>query len=262
MSLKKELTELLAPKGDADHAAPSKLNEVLVGPAPLSGTEVTNKLINEVARPEAFRVALTYANLYFMDNGGITNAEGLWEWLGAKKLGSVITFQELNWAMKEPKWEEATWLRGIRPKNSGLDGRMLNLINQLVSTTGGSLNQRLKRAGVTEAEYETWQHYGPFKRTLSEAAEKALANAQASVNIALTQRALSGNMEAIKYFNKFTGRFDDSAIEVVDVRALLIRVVEILTKHLSDQPDTLRAIGAELSVAAVAHGVNTTNPEG
>lgn len=156
------------------------------------------------------------------------------------------------------RFHSVCYYRGIRGPAGGLDEKMMLALQELSSTTSrAGIDTRLRRAGVTPAEFETWLNYYPFKKRYLELSEKALKNAEASVNMALTSGAVAGKLDFIKYFDERTGKFDPNKKQMLDVQNVLQGIVSILQKHITD-PELLRAIGGDLAVLAAGAGIDPT----
>lgn len=167
-----------------------------------------------------------------------------------------ITLKRVKEVFDDPAFVKACWLRGVRPRRSVLDERMLFAINVLTNASDRrTLGSKLKSVGVSELEYQSWLGFKPFKQKLVEASERALENAQSAVNMALTKSALEGNMAAITYYNKVTGRFDpDKDRQIADVQGLMKALIEIIMTEVTD-PATLQRISTKLAIATQANGV-------
>ncbi len=80
---------------------------------------------------------------------------------------------------------------------------------------------------------------------------------QHEAHLALVDRVRSGDVSAIKYFNELTGRYLPQRSNNVDVGLVLMRVVEILQKHISD-PELQEVIGQDLMQLALAASVESS----
>lgn len=116
--------------------------------------------------------------------------------------------------------------------------------------------KKLTELGVSTTKYNAWLRdptYQNFVRTL---AEKMLEGNQHEAHYALLGKVRAGDMGAIQYYNKLTGRFNDSpaATGSLDTRALLTRIIEAIQKHVRD-PEVQQAIADEILSYTQANGI-------
>lgn len=236
-----------------------RTSEIRNFPPPVGTNEAIQKVIHLTSglSPEVFRWAVdSSVNWYELHGTMPTHLEAIREYAGLWPDKPMI---ERIWV--DEFFHQACYLRGIRPKGAGLDSRQLLLISALTNVTDRRLlENKLRSLGVSQLEYQTWMAFPPFKRKYNELAEKAFHNATSLVNTALTQKALTGSVEAIKLHNQMTGRYDPAAQQAVDVRAFAMGIVQILTKHITD-PDLLRTLGGDIALLSAAMGVNTRSVE-
>lgn len=136
---------------------------------------------------------------------------------------------------------------GVNTK--GLTEEQLLVVNSLLDLTDNrSRRKKLAEAGISTQKFETWLRDPVFSKYLTERSEALLSSGQHEANLALMDRVRSGELPAIKYFNEMTGRFTPASKNsaVGDSKLLLIRVVEILQIHLSEQPEVLQAVARDL----------------
>lgn len=119
-------------------------------------------------------------------------------------------------------------------------------------TSGESLQLRLKKLGITWIQFQNWLKYPPFADQYKELGEQALIQAQASAMIGLAERSQT-NDSSLKYMLQLNGRYDPNRQGQADVRAFLNGLVEVLQRHLSGNPDLMRAIAGDLSILTSTH---------
>lgn len=110
-----------------------------------------------------------------------------------------------------------------------------------------SLQAKLKQIGITTVRWNSWMMNDAFSEVVTERSKKMVANSAGVANTALLSQVERGNMAAIEYVNKMTGRFNPSQNQTVDVALILTRVFDIIQKHVHDQ-GTLAQIGNDLMV--------------
>lgn len=157
--------------------------------------------------------------------------------------------------LRHSKFRAALEQRGVTPNWSGLSERQMLLLSSITDFSDKrSLSTKLKAARVPNWEFKVWQANPTFRKEYRRASEELFEEAQASVNVSLTQNAVNGDLASQKYFNEVSGRFNPATQSTQDVRAVLQAVVEVLTSTITD-PDLLREISGKLSTVMVAQGV-------
>lgn len=142
-----------------------------------------------------------------------------------------------------------------------LSGRQIMVINQLTDYTDKrSIRVKLTSLGVQWWEFQQWQAFPAFSVAYKALGEQLFQDAQAAVNAALTSAAVDGDIPAIKLFNEMSGRHDPTRRQVMDVRAVLNGVVEILNSSIKD-PELLATIGGKLAALAGSSGAVTSSQQ-
>lgn len=94
--------------------------------------------------------------------------------------------------------------------------------------------KKLKDLGVPTQKWEAWLRDPGFQNYLRTRAEGILGDNQHEAATALLDRVRSGDTNAIKFYYEITGRYSQQRNDSVNVPALLMRVMEIIQKHVSD----------------------------
>lgn len=118
----------------------------------------------------------------------------------------------------------------------------------------GTLNTRLKAAGVSEAEYKNWRMNPIFEAQYLMLTKDVLTAWTSDIDTALVQGAINGRLDNIKYVNELTGRHDPNkkaALDVEDVLRSVVNIVQMAVTQISDL--TLR----QNVINAVAVGVQS-----
>jgi hypothetical protein len=131
-------------------------------------------------------------------------------------------------------------------KQYALTEEQLTCANVLLDLTDKrSRAKKLTELGISTSKYQSWLKDPAFQAYLRARSEGALDDNQHEAHLALIDRVVSGDINAIKYFNELTGRYAPQKDGGVNVNEVLMRVVEVIQRHVSDGP-TLSAIGDEL----------------
>lgn len=110
-----------------------------------------------------------------------------------------------------------------------------------------TLDRKLKDLEIPSVRWNTWMLNDNFARECNARSARMLANSQAMTNTALLSQVEKGNMAAIEYVNKQTGRYNPQSNQQIDMALILTRVFDIIQKHVHDQA-TLASIGNDLMV--------------
>ena len=146
------------------------------------------------------------------------------------------------------KFHQALAVRGVVPLGQGLTAQQM-LALDIVSNPNvtGTWNTKLKKAGVTPTQWALWMEGENFASQFRMLIGKRINQALPVVDGVIAAKAVAGELDAIKYFDKRTGRDPDKQ-EEMSSRQVVSIVLDALTKHLSNDPDKLRAIAAEIEV--------------
>lgn len=180
---------------------------------------------------------------------------------GSEPTLSALRLQDVDRRVSERTWqmlsykhnwkilEGAFGVRGIAPLGRGLTAAQTLCIDMITNPLDrASLTVKLKKAGVSLAQYNEWMFHDVFLATLQERAERNLNTAAPLVTMALAQGATAGDINHIKYFDQRAGR-DPNKTETLDGARVVKVVIDSLTRHLSaEHPELLRAIAADIEV--------------
>ena len=172
-------------------------------------------------------------------------------------LGGVI----FDKAIKNPAFKEALERRGVATKNSAiLTPEQLTTANVMLDLRDNrSQRKKLQECGVTTAKWEGWLRDPNFRQYLQTRAENLLGDNLHESHLALLDRVRSGDIGAIKYFNEITGRYVPAGNEKVDVNGILMKVLEIIQRHVTDG-SALDLIARDFMLLADTSGVTARMP--
>lgn len=112
--------------------------------------------------------------------------------------------------------------------------------------------KKLRDVGITTRQWTTWMLDDTFAEYLRERSERMLVNAQHEAHRGLLKGVRNGNVASVKLYNEMTGRHNPDADNNVNVRALLMTMIEILQKYIQD-PIVLHGIATEMMNAGTLH---------
>lgn len=164
-------------------------------------------------------------------------------------------------ALKNQTFKDALGRRGISLGSSAiLTPEQLTVANVMLDLRDNrSQRKKLSECGVTTAKWEGWLRDPAFQQYLRSRAEAMLGDNLHESHLALLDRVRSGDIGAIKYFNEITGRYVPSGNEKVDVNGVLMKVLEIIQRHVTE-PSQLDAIARDFMLLADTSGVQARMP--
>lgn len=161
-----------------------------------------------------------------------------------------ITQVDVSNALKNPVVQLALENRGIdwNPVSSDklLTGEQIATINTLLDITDKRTTaDKLKSLGVSRAKFKGWQRSPKFMEAYREAAENLYGESLPEIHRSLIQEAVNGSFAHQKLVLAMTGRWDERRQnEQMNVRYVLMKVLEIIQTHVSDA-ETLNKIAGE-----------------
>lgn len=105
--------------------------------------------------------------------------------------------------------------------------------------------KKLSELGISTGKYQSWLKDPAFQGYLRDRSEGALQDNQHEAHLALIDRVSTGDINAIKYYNELSGRYVPSRSSNIDINTVLLRVIEVIQRHVQD-PVALSSIGTEL----------------
>lgn len=159
---------------------------------------------------------------------------------------SGLSEEKVGFYLRQEETTHALAIRGVSTETH-LTPEQDYALSILTDTSSNlNWNARMRRAGMSNAKLAAWRQNPTFDRALNSMAEQIAANSDVAL-IELGRLAGDGNLRAIEKSLEISGRYNPAQQSTVDAIAIINRTVEVLSKHLSDQPDLLRAIAADLS---------------
>jgi hypothetical protein len=167
-----------------------------------------------------------------------------------------MTKKRIGYVIETPQFRDAMVSRGVQWKNSaGLTGQQMYTLQILTDPSNrGDLRAKLRKANVSYATYRAWLAQPQFSSYLNRISENMLVDHIPDFNTVVTQKALAGDLNALKFAYELNGRHDPNKQQVTDLKAIMQALIEIITRNVKD-PETLTAISNELHLTLVAHNV-------
>lgn len=161
----------------------------------------------------------------------------------AKYMGTKPSAAKISKVVATEEYKQAMFARGINVrKNKGIlpeQSYALEIITD-PSRKNQDLGKKLASAGVSYTQWRSWLKDPLFSKAFNTITENMLSEHQGDVHVALVNRAISGDMRAIEYFNQVTGRFDPNRTQVLNLQSIISGLLEIITREVTDQPTLIR----------------------
>jgi hypothetical protein len=110
--------------------------------------------------------------------------------------------------------------------------------------------QRLKKLGVSWAQWQGWLKQPMFARIYGKTSEDLLRSSVPAALTALAARAQAGNNDAIKYLLAITGYYDPSAkSQNAEYDRVISAMIDAVERNVED-PEALKRISSAVSEAA------------
>jgi hypothetical protein len=246
----------------------------------LGPDEDTKELTKRIVPPNGVSPSEWYALIEFAaQNYTLTAGLAKPEKAVLRALDVDDTVSERTWNLvfdfptNYEKFMQALAVRGVEPLGRGLTARQILVIDILTNPNiPGTWNTKLKKAGVSEMQLSLWMESEIFAGQFKMLTQKRMNQALPAVDVVVATKALSGEMDAVKYLDKKMGRDPDKKEEMSN-RQLVAIVIDALSKHLlgarrctcgpvhddskcsfMSGPDQLRTIAAEIEVRMKADG--------
>ena len=132
----------------------------------------------------------------------------------------------------------------------GLSPEQIQTVNLIMLPDGRSVKSKLRDIGLPQATYERWKLNPNFQAYVRQRGEDILGNSLHEVKVSLLENATAGkNVRAAELVLEMTGEFTRGQ-DSLSAKVLLVRILDILSRHLSGHPELLGAIGDELLTLA------------
>lgn len=175
-----------------------------------------------------------------------------------KELCALTTISKklIGKALTTEQFKNAMLSRGVPWKNHhGLTGQQMYALQILTDPTDRrELGRKLKSIGITHVQYRAWLRQPAFSAYLANVSGSMLQDHIPDFTTALTNKALAGDLNAIKYAFEISGHHDPDKEQVLHLQVIMQQLIEIITRNVKD-PAVLSAISNELHLTLVGQGV-------
>lgn len=214
-------------------------------PSPVGNRHYVGLRIPKGHSERVFRNVISAAYTAWVGNRGslpsVDDVHRYYPEVAKRKISAILATDEFAEAIRN---------RGIPWNNgnyrAGLTATQQFAISIITNPTDKrSLKNKLASAGVTYPQYRAWLKDPLFSRYLNSLTEGMLVDHVGDLHTALMNRALNGDLAAIKYVYELNGRFDPASRQMADVSVLVEKIIEIVMRNVSD-PVVLSKIAGEM----------------
>lgn len=205
---------------------------------------------------------LTFTEQYFLAKGEHPNEAIAEQFNYDKKLFRSCVKNELfNKALAERGITPYIALNADGSTKWTLTPQQLRVANCILNLTDNrSKKKKLTDLGIPSNTYESWLRDPNFTGYLRARGEALLGDIAHEAHQGLAENVRRGDLASIKYFNEITGRYVPAAEgKGVDVRSLLIQVIEIIQVEVADLPTQQRIADKLIAIAKGSAGVPQFN---
>lgn len=194
---------------------------------------------------------LTLIDQRFWETGGLIDDDRISEELGIPK-------QAISKAWKKDEFRTALLARGVdlTPDSSkGLLTPTQVLLANILFNVGDkrSVREKCESIGISSQQYTAWLRQPGFADYLRKRGESAFSATDFQAYQSLSQLVAEKDIQGIKLFFEMRGIYNPKLQVEVNVEMVVVKVVEILTRHVQD-PEVLMAIASEIEQLELGAG--------
>jgi hypothetical protein len=103
------------------------------------------------------------------------------------------------------------------------------------------ITAKLRSLGINSAKYRGWLRQKPFNDAIRQLAGRGLDEAIPMAEVALSERAANGDINAVKFLMEVTGRHNPAQQQAIDAQELIAIMVDVAQEVMSKEPEMLNA---------------------
>ncbi len=201
---------------------------------------------------------LTFLEQKFWEDGMIPTNEA-----AAEETGVSLVSIKRYW--QDDLFRTALQARGVsqdnRPDKKALTMMQLMAANAMMNLWDRrSMREKCKELKITPAELAGWMRQPAFQEHLKKRAATILDTAEPAAHRGLVQAIEAGDLKAITLFYEMKGIYNPRLQVDVNVSVVLTRVVEIVSKHVTD-PAILMAIATDIEALEGGPAIGAALPQ-
>ncbi len=162
---------------------------------------------------------------------------------------AMVSYKTIKTITESREFISAMQSRGVPWTDSkGLTSQQMLALQVLTNPTDKRpLAAKLKSIGITYPVYRGWMGQPAFSQYMFKITEGMLTEHLPDFNTVLTNKGLAGDLNAIRYINELSGRHDPNRQQVVDLVAIVEKLLDIIQRNVTD-PEVFQRIAAEFSM--------------
>lgn len=138
----------------------------------------------------------------------------------------------------------------------------ITAINEILNTTDTrSQKKKLQDLGISAQQWNGWKQNVAFKAYYKKRVEQIFGDALPDVHMALMDRAVNGDLGALKFYYEITGHYTGDG-KAVDMKMILEQVFKIISMHVKDSHQLSAIAGDLLKLAGVDPVANMDTVQG
>ena len=197
---------------------------------------------------------LAFMEQIFWEEGSLPTDEVIAQNLGYEKvvIASVRKRDNFKAALKK-RGIEADMVdlpvgsRALNPMQIGLANIILNTHDKR------TMREKLKTVNVSMQQFQAWLRQPAFRQYLQKRTEAMFEGADTIAYQNLIDAVSAGDLSAIKLFFEMRGIYNPKVQVSINVEAVIVNVVEIVSKYVT--PETLHLIAGELEQVMAKQGM-------
>lgn len=151
-------------------------------------------------------------------------------------------------ALSNPLLQRSLDARGIpwMQVDNSLSPAQVACINLLLNISDPrSKTMKLKALGISPITFKGWQKQKHFSEAMYDQGKKLFGESVPEIHKALLEKAVDGDMMAIKQVYAMQGIWDDhKSVEQMNIKFVMVKLLEVIQSHVRD-PEALQAIASE-----------------
>lgn len=120
-----------------------------------------------------------------------------------------------------------------------------------MSVNTGSQLSKLRKCGVSTAKWSIWKKQRKFMEYYKSVMESQLKDSVPEMKAALANKAMEGDVNALKFAFEVTGEYNPNYKSAVDAQALVGLIIDVMTSKIKD-PELMAEIQNEIAFKAQA----------
>lgn len=165
-----------------------------------------------------------------------TEKEQLWR---AGVRPSVTAIQQYQ---NSPEFRTGMSKRGIEVDTSveELTQDQIACISVLTDYTDRrGITAKLRALGISSSQYRGWLRQKPFNDAIRALAGRGLEEAIPMAEVAISEKAANGDINAAKFLMEVTGRYNPAQQQAIDAQELVAILVDVAQQVMSKNPEML-----------------------